>query len=156
MRGFTLPIALLAASAQAWMPADRELAAFNRTSGSLDKRAHSLPSWKIRGVNLGGWLISEPWMMSNEWKNMGCPSPCNNNCDTNQCTEFDCVTAQGQAKADQTFNAHYARWITPQTIQDIHNAGLNTIRIPIGYWSYRDIVDSTEHFPNMNLQYLDA
>jgi aryl-phospho-beta-D-glucosidase BglC (GH1 family) len=41
-------------------------------------------------------------------------------------------------------------------IQDIHNAGLNTIRIPIGYWSLRSNVDSIENFPNLNLQYLDA
>jgi aryl-phospho-beta-D-glucosidase BglC (GH1 family) len=147
MKGTILSSLLLAASTYAWMPQDRELEAFNRTSGSLDKRAHSLPSWKIRGVNLGGWLVSEPWMMPDEWNTMGCKD---------KCSEFDCVSALGQSQADTAFNAHYARWITPSMIQDIHNAGLNTIRIPIGYWSLRSTVGSTEHFPNMDLQYLDA
>jgi aryl-phospho-beta-D-glucosidase BglC (GH1 family) len=149
MKRSTLLTALLAASVSAWMPEDRELSAFNRTTttNSLGKRAHALPSWKIRGVNLGGWLISEPWMMEGEWSDMGC---------SGQCSEFDCVNHLGQAQADTAFNAHYARWITPAMIQDIHNAGLNTIRIPIGYWSLRSIVDSSEHYPNMNLQYLDA
>jgi aryl-phospho-beta-D-glucosidase BglC (GH1 family) len=147
MKGHGFVAALLAASVRAWMPEDHELEAFNRTSNLLDKRAHSLPSWKIRGVNLGGWLISEPWMMNSEWSDMGC---------SGKCSEFDCVNALGQSQADSAFNAHYARWITPSMVQDIHNAGLNTIRIPIGYWSLRSIVDSSEHFPNMNLQYLDA
>ncbi|KAF1937229.1 glucan 1,3-beta-glucosidase precursor [Clathrospora elynae] len=147
MKGPTLLTALLAASVHAWMPEDHELAAFNRTSGSLGKRAHSLPNWKIRGVNLGGWLVSEQWMMEQEWNDMGC---------SGMCSEFDCVNAISQSQADKNFNDHYARWITPTHIQDIHNAGLNTIRIPIGYWSFRSLVRSDEHFPNMNLQYLDA
>jgi aryl-phospho-beta-D-glucosidase BglC (GH1 family) len=142
----TLLTALLSASVQAWMPIDRELPAFNRTDNSLDKRAHPLPDWKIRGVNLGGWLISEPWMMGNEWKSMGC---------SGSGSEFDCVLSLGQSKADTAFNTHYANWITPDTIQQIHNAGLNTVRIPIGYWSYRTLVQSSEHFPNMDLTPLD-
>ena len=147
MKNQILSLALLVAGVQAWMPEDRDLAAFNRTGGSLGKRVPNLPSSKIRGVNLGGWLISEPWMMGTEWSKMGCQ---------NQCSEFDCVNALGQSLADQRFNDHYRDWITPDDIQRIHDAGLNTIRIPIGYWSFRDIVDSSEHFPNMNLQYLDA
>lgn len=147
MRASSLLTVLLAASAQAWMPEHRELAAFNRTSNYLSKRAHNLPTWKIRGVNLGGWLLSEPWLMVDEWAAMGCGTAC---------SEFDCVRALGQAKADTAFNAHYGRWITPSMVQDMHNAGLNTIRIPIGYWSYRDIVDSSESFPKMDLKYLDA
>jgi hypothetical protein len=138
--------ALLASSRHAWMPQDRDLEAFNR-SLSLDKRSPGLPSYKIRGVNLGGWLISEPWMMPTEWSSMSCGSAC---------SEFDCVSALGQSQADTNFNAHYASWITPSMIEDIHNAGLNTIRIPIGYWSMRSLVDSSEHFPEMDLQYLDA
>ncbi|KAE8842024.1 hypothetical protein PTNB85_01324 [Pyrenophora teres f. teres] len=139
--------ALLAASVHAWMPAERDLAAFNQTSDSLTTRAPSLPSYKIRGVNLGGWLISEPWMMGDEWKLMGCGG---------QCSEFDCVKALGQTKADSAFDAHYARWITPDMVTLMYNAGLNTIRIPIGYWSLHSLVTSGEYFPNVNLKYLDA
>jgi hypothetical protein len=106
MKRPTLLTALLAASDSAWMPEDRELPAFNRTTttNSLNKRAHALPSWKIRGVNLSGWLVSESWMMMDEWSNMGC---------SGQCSEFDRVNRLGQAQADKAFNAHYARWITP-------------------------------------------
>jgi aryl-phospho-beta-D-glucosidase BglC (GH1 family) len=143
---YSAVFAALLASTHAWMPQDRDLEAFNR-SVSLDKRSPALPSYKIRGVNLGGWLLSEPWMMPTEWSSMGCGSAC---------SEFDCVSALGQSQANTAFNTHYSSWITPSTIQDIHNAGLNTIRIPIGYWSMRSLVDSSEHFPEMDLSYLDA
>jgi hypothetical protein len=161
MIGPILIATLLATCVHAWMPKDRELQAFNRTIetrdpslDTIDKRAHSLPDWKIRGVNLGGWLISEPWMMRSEWATMGCGHGAGDSDD--ECSEFDCVNFLGQSQADIKFNEHYSRWITPSMIQDIHNAGLNTIRIPIGYWSLRSLVESSEHFPNMDLQYLDA
>jgi aryl-phospho-beta-D-glucosidase BglC (GH1 family) len=148
MAKFTLLTALLSASVQAWMPADRELPAFNRTDHFLDKRAHPIPDWKIRGVNLGGWLISEPWMMGNEWKSMGC---------SGKNSEFDCVSNYpgGQSAADAAFKTHYNNWIKPSDIQAIHDSGLNTVRIPIGYWSLRSLVASSEHFPNVDLTALD-
>lgn len=145
---FLALVASAATGVLAWLPTDRDLAAFNRSiADGNGKRVPSMPSSKIRGVNLGGWLVSEPWMMSTEWNTMGC---------SGQCSEFDCVSALGQATADANFNAHYARWITADDVQRIHDAGLNTIRIPIGYWSFRDVVDSSEHFPQMDLKYLDA
>ncbi|RYP49982.1 hypothetical protein DL768_004417 [Monosporascus sp. mg162] len=135
--------AIAASGVFGWLPADRDLAAFNRSSTGSDKRAPPLPSAKIRGVNLGGWLVSEPWMMGGEWARMGC--------DPNHCSEFDCVSAMGQDRADAAFDEHYGRWITADDVQRIHDAGLNTIRIPIGYWSLRELVDSSEHFPRVDV-----
>lgn len=67
-----LALSLLAGGVTAWLPQDQDLAAFNQTARfeQLGKRFEpSLPNGvtKIRGVNFGGWLVSEPWMMSNEW-----------------------------------------------------------------------------------------
>lgn len=146
MRHFTLLFLSSLAGVHAWLPHDRDLDAFNRTYNALGKRVPGLPGNKIRGVNLGGWLVSEPWLMSTEWAKMQC---------SGKCSEFDCVSALGQNEANKQFNDHYARWIQESDIQRIYDAGLNTIRIPIGYWSFRDIVDSSEHFPVMDLQYLD-
>lgn len=141
-------LAAATVSVRAWLPWERDLEAFNRSTVGLDKRVN-LPS-KIRGVNLGGWLVSEPWMMSQEWSDMDCVT--NGACQS----EFDCVSKLGQSKADTAFDRHYKNWITTSDVQKIHDVGLNTIRIPMGYWIYRDIVDSSEHFPNINLKYLDA
>ena len=59
MRSSILTPILLAGAAQAWLPQDRDLAAFNQTARfeQLGKRFQpSLPSGvtKIRGVNFGG------------------------------------------------------------------------------------------------------
>ncbi|KAF3056685.1 putative glucan endo-1,6-beta-glucosidase B [Trichoderma lentiforme] len=152
--------AILAGTAFAWLPQDRDLKAFNQTARfeQLGKRfepALASGITKIRGVNFGGWLISEPWMMSNEWNNnMGC---------NGAASEFDCMRnnymGSKRATGNTKFQNHYRDWINPATVQSVHDVGLNTIRIPIGYWSYNAIVDTaSEPFADGNLQlpYLDA
>ncbi|CAJ2503578.1 Uu.00g109720.m01.CDS01 [Anthostomella pinea] len=150
---------LLAGAAHAWLPQDRDLAAFNQTARflQLGKRWEpSLPSGvtKIRGVNFGGWLISEPWLMETEWSTMGCGS---------SASEFDCMndhySGSSRSAGNAAFETHYRTWIDADTVQAAHDVGLNTIRIPIGYWSYSAIVDSaSEPFADGDLQlpYLDA
>jgi aryl-phospho-beta-D-glucosidase BglC (GH1 family) len=105
-----------------------------------------LPEGKVRGVNLGGLFIIEPWMMGDEWSAMGC---------SDQKSEFDCVMALGQDAADQAFQKHWDTWITEDDIAQIASLGLNTIRIPIGYWMKEDLIDSSEHFPRGGFQYLE-
>lgn len=93
--------------------------------------------------------------MNNEWSNvMGCGS---------SASEFDCMrehySGGNREAGNAAFEKHWATWITPDTVQSVHDVGLNTIRIPIGYWSYTDIVDTaSEPFADGNrmLRYLDA
>ncbi|XP_047051942.1 probable glucan endo-1,6-beta-glucosidase B [Lolium rigidum] len=153
---------LLAGAVSAWLPQERNLAAFNQTARfeQLGKRfepslAKAKGINKIRGVNLGGWLICEPWMMRDEWDNvMGCKGAA---------SEFDCMLKNyGGSKRDagnDKFETHWKTWINPASIQSAHDVGLNTIRIPIGYWSNVDIADkASEPFADGNrmLPYLDA
>ncbi|KAG5986864.1 hypothetical protein E4U43_005322 [Claviceps pusilla] len=151
---------LLAGAVSAWLPQERHLAAFNQTARfeQLGKRFGPSPEkgvTKIRGVNFGGWLICEPWMMSNEWNNvMDC---------VGTASEFDCMRSNyggdRREAGNNKFEEHWKTWITPDTVQSVHDVGLNTIRIPIGYWSYTDIVDkASEPFADGDrmLPYLDA
>ncbi|KAG5978173.1 hypothetical protein E4U55_006314 [Claviceps digitariae] len=152
--------AILAGAASAWLPHERNLAAFNQTARfeQLGKRFEpSLAKGinKIRGVNFGGWLICEPWMMSNEWNNvMECGGAA---------SEFDCMrnrySGNKRDMGNDKFERHWKTWITPDSVQSVYDVGLNTIRIPIGYWSYTDIVDkASEPFADGDrmLPYLDA
>ncbi|KAJ2979289.1 hypothetical protein NQ176_g3347 [Zarea fungicola] len=160
MRLSAVILALLAIAAQAWRPDDQELAAFNMTARyeALGKRFQpSLPDGirKIRGVSFGGWLICERWLQINEWDNvMGCEG---------FLSEFDCMSNRNSGsnrdEGNQKFENHWRDWINPDTVQSVHDVGLNTIRIPIGYWSYTDIVDkASEPFADGDrmLPYLDA
>ncbi|KAK8045814.1 hypothetical protein PG996_013878 [Apiospora saccharicola] len=165
---------LSACVVDAWLPQDRgDLAAFNQTRRyeELGKRSNpSLPNGvsKIRGVNFGGmrrgicdsflssWLVSEPWLMNDEWRSMGCDPVADP-------SEFDCMLhhymGDNRDSGNQAFQKHWRDWINADTVQSVYNVGLNTIRIPIGYWSYTDIVDkSSEPFADgdVMLRYLDA
>ncbi|KAH6984851.1 glycoside hydrolase superfamily [Ilyonectria sp. MPI-CAGE-AT-0026] len=146
-------IAAFASSAQAWLPSDGSAAAVDKRSLGLfpppgqegvDKRW--LPgSGKIRGVNLGSLFVFEPWISSSEWAATGC---------ANQNSEFDCVMNNGQDTADTNFQAHWRRFINETDLNDMVNYGLNTVRIPLGYWLKESLVDSSEHFPKGGLDYL--
>jgi glucan endo-1,6-beta-glucosidase len=93
-------------------------------------------------------------MMRTEWNTMGCGD---------SLSEFDCMldhySGNNREAGNQKFETHWSSWINPGTVQSVHDVGLNTIRIPIGYWSYTNIVDkASEPFADGDrmLKYLDA
>ncbi|KAJ7725258.1 glycoside hydrolase family 5 protein [Mycena olivaceomarginata] len=110
-----------------------------------------LPS-KIYGVNLGSWLVLEPWMLPQEWLDMG-----GQHCD-------DCSTCIGSefefAKAfpdtvDKTFKGHWESWFNQADVDALVDAGINTVRIPLGYWIIEALVDrTTEFYPRGGLDQL--
>lgn len=55
----------------------------------------------------------------------------------------------GQDTADTNFQAHWRRFINETDLNDMVNYGLNTVRIPLGYWLKESLVDSSEHFPKV-------
>jgi aryl-phospho-beta-D-glucosidase BglC (GH1 family) len=156
MRTSSLLLPALAAIATAWMP-EEHMTILSRSGTNLFS---SLPisgrngakRWlpgtpKIRGVNVGSHLVFEPWLAGASWSAMGC-GPYK--------SEFDCVAALGQDAANAAFANHWNTWITRADIQEMLSYGLNTIRIPVGYWIREDIVYAdSEHFPKGGLQYLE-
>lgn len=97
-------------------------------------------SGKIRGVNVGSLFVYEPWMDGDEWSSIGC---------SDQKSEFDCVSNTGQDRSDNAFQGHWESWINADDLDEMASYGLNTIRIPLGYWLKEDLVDSSEHFPKV-------
>ncbi|KAF4466414.1 murein transglycosylase [Fusarium albosuccineum] len=151
---FFAALAALASSAHAWLPNDNsnsdlskrdtKLFTYPLQKGSSNKRWLS-GNAKIRGVNLGSLFIYEPWIDSGEWANTGCAG---------EKSEFDCVMNKGQETADKGFQGHWERWITQSDLDEMVSYGLNTIRVPLGYWFKEDLVDQSEHFPRGGLSYL--
>jgi len=80
---------------------------------------------KVRGVNLGGWFVLEPWIT---------PSIFSNQPD-NVVDEYTYTQTLGKEVAYNNLYAHWTSWIVEQDFTDIAAAGLNHVRIPIGYWS---------------------
>lgn len=134
-----VPISILCFSiaAQAWIPSQRSL--FNLTASN--------PAGKIRGVNLGSMFVIEPWMATSTWANMGCGEAK---------AESECVLKLGQTAANSAFQSHWSQWITEDDISTMASYGLNTIRIPVGYWMDETLVNhDTEHFPQGGFKYLE-
>jgi aryl-phospho-beta-D-glucosidase BglC (GH1 family) len=130
----------LASLANAWLPEENK--SINSTSGTnLFESSHG----KIRGVNLGTQFIFEPWIAESAWSSMGCQ---------NQASEFDCVLSLGQEAANKAFANHWSTWTTQDDIAEMTSYGLNTIRIPVGYWLREDLVDASEHFPQGGLEFV--
>ncbi|KAH8651919.1 glycoside hydrolase superfamily [Tricladium varicosporioides] len=151
---FDLFLILFASYSSAWLPGE-DRGIFNQSDINLFDISFStnitLTRWqpasgKIRGVNLGSLFVVEPWLASREWSNMGCGQ---------YNSEFDCVSALGQGQANVVFQNHWNTWITIDDIRQMQSYGLNTIRIPVGYWMMEEIVYSSEHFPQGGLAYLE-
>ena len=89
----------------------------------------------IRGVNLASQFIIEPWMAGDAWSAMGCGG-------LND--EWQCVESLGQDAADAAFASHWDSWITQDDITKIKSLGLNTVRVPVGFWINEELVNEGE------------
>lgn len=93
---------------------------------------------KLRGVNLGGWLVTEDWMCgiadSRDTADAG-GSPGA----AGRFTQETLEARFGQERAKQLHDAWLDHWITGKDLDGIRAAGFNVIRVP---FSYRTLQDS--------------
>ncbi|KAJ7109901.1 glycoside hydrolase family 5 protein [Mycena epipterygia] len=84
-------------------------------------------SEKVRGVNLGGWLVLEPWITPSLFDNTG---------NANIVDEWTFGSLQNRGTATTALTNHWNTWITEADFAAIAAAGLNHVRLPIGYWAF--------------------
>ncbi|KAK4971112.1 hypothetical protein LTR66_011519, partial [Elasticomyces elasticus] len=84
---------------------------------------------KVRGVNLGGWFVLEPWITPSIFE----ATP------DNVVDEYTLCQTLGKSEALNRLSKHWNTWITQDDFNQIAAAGLNHVRIPIGYWSVSPI-----------------
>ncbi|KIY67787.1 glycoside hydrolase family 5 protein [Cylindrobasidium torrendii FP15055 ss-10] len=84
-------------------------------------------SSKVRGVNVGGWLVLEPWITPSLFENTGNEAIVD---------EYTFGQLQDPAVAKAKLQAHWDTFITELDFIEIANAGLNHVRLPIGYWAW--------------------
>ncbi|KAK4554199.1 hypothetical protein LTR86_008727 [Recurvomyces mirabilis] len=80
---------------------------------------------KVRGVNLGGWFVLEPWITPSIFE----ATP------DNVVDEYTFCQTLGSGEAEKRLQSHWSSWITADDFAEIAKVGLNFVRIPIGYWS---------------------
>lgn len=96
----------------------------------FDKRdvAFNYDDNKVRGVNLGGWLLLEPWI-----------TPSLFSLSDDAVDEYTYTQKLGREEARSRLSEHWNNWITESDFSAIKEAGLNHVRIPIGYWAVAPI-----------------
>lgn len=82
---------------------------------------------KVRGVNLGGWFVLEPWITPSIFQQLASNPAVKD--------EYTYTQALGKQEAYRRLSQHWNSWITQDDFHQIANAGLNHVRIPIGYWA---------------------
>ncbi|VDB95629.1 unnamed protein product [Peniophora sp. CBMAI 1063] len=100
-------------------------------------------SEKVRGVNLGGWLVLEPWITPSLFDDTGNDAIVD---------EWTFCQYQSNSVAKSKLQSHWDSWITEQDFSDIAAAGLNHVRLPIGYWAWD--VQGDEPYVQGQLPYL--
>lgn len=81
---------------------------------------------KVRGSNLGSWLVMEAWMAGNVWDDNGC----------------DRNTQQGSyllekclgSRAPAVMEKHWSTFITENDFAEMSKRGINVARLPVGWW----------------------
>ncbi|PLW39027.1 hypothetical protein PCANC_00508 [Puccinia coronata f. sp. avenae] len=101
----------------------------------------SLPASYKYGTNIGGWLLSEPWMKPVEWLAMGgewCPE------DSSSCaaSEWSLARKLGQKAANAAFLKHWQSWFTQDHVNQLKALGLDHVRIPLGFWIIEELVEA--------------
>lgn len=99
---------------------------------------------KIRGVNIGGWLVLEPYITPSLFEVFG---------DTIPVDEYHYHQTLGKQLTASRLEQHWSSWITESDFESIKGTGLNMVRIPIGYWAFQTL-DSDPYIQGQ-AEYLD-
>jgi len=94
---------------------------------SIDKRAlkFNFGGEKVRGVNLGGWFVLEPWITPSLFENGPAEAV----------DEYTYTQLLGKAEAKNRLEGHWSSFYNQDDFNLMKQAGLNLVRIPIGYWA---------------------
>ena len=88
------------------------------------------------GVNLGGWLVVEPWMFDAF--------------EFDVAAENDLVStlrsAGGDAFALQTMRNHWEGFVQEEHLDELKEFGVTHVRVPVGYWIMDAPVDGSSPF----------
>ncbi|KAF5359505.1 hypothetical protein D9756_003411 [Leucocoprinus leucothites] len=108
------------------LPSEPTQTASTGTGALPSPTAFDYSRTKVRGVNLGGWLVLEPWITPSIFEATG---------NDNIVDEFTLGQLMNPNAAQKLLQSHWESWITEDDFIAIKAAGLNHVRIPIGYWS---------------------
>ena len=100
------------------------------TCGGKDHRTRLAP--KLRGVNLGGWLVLEPWVTPSLFYQFeGKPPP------QTAMDHYTFCSILGPREGNRQLREHWRKWVTEDDLRALVDQGINALRIPVGDWMWQ-------------------
>jgi glucan 1,3-beta-glucosidase len=96
--------------------------------------AHATPfNNQIRGVNLGGWMVLEPWITPSLFYQFLGKDESTTGLDMHSFCEV-----LGPEEGNKQLQRHWKTWVTEEIIQKLAQSGaVNSLRLPVGDWMYK-------------------
>jgi glucan 1,3-beta-glucosidase len=91
---------------------------------------------KIKGVNIGGWLVLEPWITPSLFYPFLGKHTNNNNNNKIGMDMYTFCEVLGPLQANKILRNHWSTWVTEEHIQIFSKNNINLLRVPIGDWMY--------------------
>ncbi|KAJ1717848.1 hypothetical protein LPJ61_007118, partial [Coemansia biformis] len=105
------------------------------------------PAELIRGVNLGGLFVLEPWITPSLFEPWAAPSG------SPVVDEWSYCAALGKSECYSRLAQHWSTWAQEADIATLAGLGINTLRIPIGYWALAP--DPSEPYVQGQIPYIE-
>lgn len=123
----------------------------NQNDLQILKRSYNTDDSVLRGVNIGGWLVLEPYITpslfeafrTNDYNDDGIPVD-----------EYHYCEQLGHNEAQRRLIEHWDSFYTEQDFADIASKGFNMVRIPVGYWAFQTLPNDP-YITNLQEHYLD-
>ncbi|KAI0470489.1 glycoside hydrolase superfamily [Xylariaceae sp. FL0804] len=102
-------------------------------------------TFKANGVNLGGWLLQEKGID---------PAFFNDNGASEAVDEDSFCQILGKKRCGRLLEERYASYFTTQDIDKFAEYGVNTLRIPVGYWTFMPALSDVHYHTGGQKSYL--
>jgi glucan 1,3-beta-glucosidase len=89
------------------------------SSALVQRKADSTE--RMRGVNIGSWLVLEYWMTPDIFAGTGAK---------------DQITFDATPGAQAKLKKHWETFFTEDDVKKLSSWGINSLRIPVGFWAY--------------------
>ncbi|GAV51239.1 hypothetical protein ZYGR_0AD04220 [Zygosaccharomyces rouxii] len=110
---------------------------------------------EVKGVTLGGWLVTEPYITPSLFEDAQtlADNGTSHNNDSAIVDEFTLCKVLGYEDAKKLLEKHFNSWITENDFKQIREDGFNLVRLPIGYWAWKQ--NHTKGYYIGNVTYKD-
>jgi glucan 1,3-beta-glucosidase len=86
---------------------------------------------QIRGVNLGGWMVLEPWITPSLFYQFLGKEKTTTAMDT-----YTFCQVLGPIEANRQLRIHWDTWLTEDYISKLADLNINSLRLPLGDWMF--------------------